>query len=370
MLTRHLTLFATSLVFFLAALPSFAQKPASSSLLLSKDWKFSADTSFYAYSVEGKRSEAQIGGVGLNVQVENTLSQNLKFKVDAGLRLENGSHKSLDVAEFSPNQQVLLTEGVMSYSPFTSVELKLGAINQGHFHSPLFIDSTAFMGAMQRWDLRWGDYTLYLQAQQLIPNNRNLSTRLATIDEGTPQFFSETAGLELGGNVAKLDLAVSLFAYSKLSNSVAHQSRFMGNSVSGIGSDAAEFVYTYKGTNTRMMLWFDVAQIFAFKLDGHYTYNSQAPNNRNSAYLTRAALEFEKWTISGQYFESQSDASVAFYNERFLGHNNRQGHGLGVSFDEGKGVLQLDLIQSRPLEFNIFQAKSTQVLFRFSREIM
>lgn len=337
---------------------------------LSDDWKISANTSFYAYSVEGKRSEAQIGGIGLAVQVHNQIHNDLIFYVDAGVRLENGSHKSLDVAEFSPNQQVLLSEGHMSYRPFDSLDLKVGAINQRHFHSPLFIDATAFLGAAQKWTLIWGDYSFYLQAQQLIPNNRNLSTRLATIDEGTPQFFSETLGVELGGDVARFDLGVSLFAYSKLANSVAHQSRFMGNSVEGIGSDAAEFIYSYKGTNTRAQLWLNMADHFALKLDGHYTYNSKAPNNRNSAYLTRATLELEKWSLSGQYFESQSDASVAFYNDRFLGHNNRKGHGVGLSFDEGRGKLQLDFIQTRPIDFNIFQAKSDNVLFRFTREIM
>lgn len=348
---------------------SYGQSNASQ-FAWTKDWKLKANTNFYAYSIEGKRSEAQIGGIGLNIQVENKIGENLHFYADAGVRLENGSHKSLDVAEFSPNQQVLLNEGHMYTKFFDSLTLKLGAINQGHFHSPLFIDANAFMGAQETWQVKWGEYSFYLQAQQLIPNNRNLSTRLATIDEGTPKFFSETLGLNLGGNVAQLDLALSLYAFSNLSNSVAHQSRFMGNSVAGIGTDAAEFVYSYKGSNARAQLWFEVAQLFALRLTGHYTKNSQAPSARDTAMLMRASLEFSRWTFFGQWFESESDASVAFYNDRFLGHNNRRGQGVGLSFDEGKGKIQLDLIQSRPIEFNIFQDKSTNVLLRFSREIM
>lgn len=365
-----LCVIALKFVFNQSALAQDAGSKKNLRLEFSDDWTFSAVTGFYGYSVEGKRSEAQIGGIDLGVEVLNTISKNLELTVNAGLRLENGSHKSLDVAEFSPDQQVLLSEGLIKYTPFQAIELKVGAINQKHFQSPLFIDATAFMGASQKWIIKWGEYQLFLQAQQLIPNNRNLSTRLATIDEGTPQFFSETIGLELGGDIARFSLVTSLFAFSKLSNAVAHQSRFMGNSVTGVGADAAELVYSYKGNNTYAMFWFNISQAFALKIDGHYTYNSQAPDNRNTAYLTRASLEFEKWTFSGQYFESQSDASVAFYNERFLGHNNRRGHGIGASFDEGRGNLQIDFIQSRPLEFNIFQAKSSSVIFRFSREIM
>lgn len=347
-----------TLVFsLLLAFPALASK---------NNWSIEALQSFYATGVESTRMEARTMGVGLDIITRREISPELHFLVDAGLRLENGSHKALDLAEFSPNQQVLLNEGLLLYKPWSFLHLQVGGLNQRHFSSPLFIDQVVFVGAGQQLVLEWGEYQFYLKLQQLIPNNRNLSTRLGSIDEGTPQFLSETLGINLAGDLLSLKLEGTMFAFTKLSPSVAHQSRFMGNSVTGIASDSARFNYTYQGTNVfGEMKWFFSDQSH-LELQGQYLFNRKAPNDRNTATMARLGLNLSPVFTGIAIFESQSDSTIAFYNSKSLGHTNRKGWALDLGLSMKSGDFSLSWSQTNPLQSNIFQSKADIINFNYT----
>jgi hypothetical protein len=338
----------------------------SSPVVASSNWNIEAQQSFYATGVESKRMEARTMGVGLDLITQREISPELFFKVDAGVRLENGSHKALDLAEFSPNQQVLLNEGLLLWKPWDFLDLQVGGLNQRHFSSPLFIDHVVFVGAGQQLLLKWGDYQFYLKLQQLIPNNRNLSTRLGSIDEGTPQFLSETLGINLAGDLVSLKIEGTMFAFTKLSPSVAHQSRFMGNSVSGVASDSARFNYTYQGTNVfGEMKWFFGEQSH-LEFQGHYLFNRKAPDDRNTAMMARAGLQLSAWSSGLALFESQSDSTIAFYNSKALGHTNRKGFAVDLGLSMKNGDFSLVWARSNPLQNNIFQSKADIISLNYT----
>lgn len=331
-------------------------------------WSVEARQSLYGYSVEGKRLEARVMGVGLDVLTNRSLSSDLTFKMDAGLRLENGSHKSLDIAEFSPNQQVLLNEGLLQWGPIRFFEFKVGGINQRHLNSPLLIDEVVFIGASEKLLLTWGEYTLFLNFQQLVPNNRNLSTRLGSIDEGTPSFLSETLGLHLGGDLLSLKLEGSLFGFGGLSPSVAHQSRFLGNTVVGVSQDSAGFDTAFKGQNLWAELTWFVAQDFSFRFHGQYLHNRRAAEGKNQGQLLGLVLGWSKFKVGYDWYEIEADAAVAFYNDKYLGHTNRQGHRLNLLYHHELGDFSLTAVRTTPLRNNIFQAKSDLIALNYTHQ--
>ncbi len=332
-----------------------------------KEWSLNGRQSFYGYSVEGERARAQVMGVGLDLLGRRQISPSFSFQFDAGVRLENGSHKSLDIAEFSPNQQVLLHEGTLHFTPINWLKIKAGGINQRHFASPLLIDSVVFVGVSEEVRFEFGDYAVYINAQQLIPNNRNLSTRLDSVDEGTPRFLSETLGLDLGGDLVSLKLAASLFSFQKLSSSVAHQSRFIGNSVRGLGPDSAQFDYGFIGRNLRAELVAYLTENFSLHLEGHTLFNRKAPDDRNQAHWVKGGFTFNQWAFFGEWFRAESDATVAFYNQKFLGHLNRKGFAFGSHLVRDWGEIELRAIRAEALTPFIFQSRSDALILSYQK---
>lgn len=351
----------------LSAMPSKAM--SDSNFKIPESWYFQSELSLYALSVAGDRAEAQVAGTSLSLLASHRLSSELHVHLNASMRLENGSHKSLDIAEFAPEQQVLLNSAEISYRPYTWIELKAGALNQEHFKSPLFVESTAFVAARETLKYVTGNNSFYVSIQQAIPNNQNLSERLGSIDQGTPSLFTETLGHRFNGDLFNSELAVTSFGFRNLSNSVAHQSRFMGNSVIGIGQDSAEFNYKYQGLNAQFELWMALPAQWSLALQGHWTKNRKAPESRSTAQWVGLSLNSLQWSFKGQYLSSESDASVAFYNNKILGHNNVEGFGLGLEYRTGWGRLKLDTIQTSPIEHNIFQDDATIVMLELNQTL-
>lgn len=354
-------LFLIISVFFLSlsSLSAWTKEP--------KEWTLKARQSFYGYSVEGERARAQVMGVGLDLLGRRQISSQFSFHFDAGVRLENGSHKSLDIAEFAPNQQVLLHEGTIRFTPLNWLKITAGGINQGHFESPLLIDSVVFVGVSEELRFEFGDYAIYFSAQQLIPNNRNLSTRLDSVDEGTPRFLSETLGVDLGGDLISLKLAASLFSFQQLSNSVAHQSRFIGNSVRGLGPDSAQFDYGFIGQNFRAELRAYLSEQFSMEVSGHTVFNRKAPDDRNQAHWIKGGFTINQWSFFTEWFRAESDATVAFYNQKFLGHLNRKGFGVGTHLIRDWGEIELRATRTDPLTSFIFQSRSDAISLSYQK---
>lgn len=254
------------------------------------------------------------------------LDTDFKFYLDTKVLLETGSNDSLYIDEYRPRREIIIQDGKFQKKLFDFVEISVGAINQGIFKSPLFLDQTAFAGISERAYIVFSGFEVYFNLQQMIPNNQTLSARLGGTDEGTPKFFSETLGLDFRNKIVHFNLEYTLFAFENLSRSVAHQSRFLGNQVVGTGQENASFVYPFKGHNTMMslLLKFDS---FGFQFNGHYTHNNESPNSRADAYLAQTKLLIANFEIGGFLYSSQTDAAPAYYNDKFFGHNNSEGQG-------------------------------------------
>lgn len=320
--------------------------------------------------VDDKQVEARIFGAQGEVKFDQLLFEKLKARIGVGVTLETGSNNSLFVDEFAPDQRLYLIEGNLVYTPFNWLELKAGAINQGMFSSPLLLTSTNFLAATEKVSFQFFEnYQLYLHLQQGIPQNDQLSVRVGAVEEGTPSFFMESIGLDLPGDLVSLNISAGQFAFNKLSNSVAYHSRFLGNSVTGLGQDDSSFLYKFQGLNFQGRLEFR-PDYYGFMLSGQYLYNDKAPDNRNNGHLARAGIVLGDSEIFTEVFRNESDTSPAFYNSKTYGHNNRKGMGIGSRIAFRDFLLRLHYSENDIIEGNIFQSDSKVFQFWIKKDLL
>jgi hypothetical protein len=300
--------------------------------------------------------QARIWSLRPQLKARYKLMDSLVFRTELEGYFESGSNDSLFIDEYRPRREIFLNEGRFTWKPFQMIKVDFGAINQEGFNSPLFLTETAFAGAKETLQLLFMGMKVKLFAQQTIANNQNLSARLNSVDEGTPKFYSETVEANYEASNFEFKFAYSLFRFNNLSRAVAHESRFLGNSVSGTGQDNAVYLYEFSGHNTYARLQFKLAQL-NFHLSGHYTHNNEAPNNRADAIWFMAGLGINRYFIFYENFETESDVTPAFYNSKFYGHNNFKGHCVGVFFKTEKSKLSLNAryIKATVLQPSLYQ---------------
>ena len=311
--------------------------------------------------VESEDVKARVFGVGLGLFAEEKIDNNLILFLDINSSLETGSNDSVGTsAEFEPTENVNLNSAGLRYN-ISSLEFQFGALNLGQYNSPLLVTSTPFVAASQQWGKK-----LYLKAIQAIPSNNKLTRRIGSVDSGNPVFVMETIGLNLGESF-KFNLEASHFAFSNLSSEVAKVSKEFGNSVSGIG-EASEFNYGFKGYNVYSQVSYSSDDSYEIGLAGQYLINNDAPEKRNKAFLARPFLKLGDLRIELEAFESQTDASPAFYNSKYYGHNNVKGNSLKLGWDNGIVQSSVKYIKSEIIESNLVQNDTEIVVFNLERE--
>lgn len=329
--------------------------------------KINGKFSIYANSVEGDNTSSKLTGSSIEGSITQAVSKDLQYALRGGILFETGSNKALLIDEFAPNQSAYLYESYVKADIFSPVSIKIGALNQEMYNSELLVTNMPFGAVMEQAAFNWGNTSLIIAAQQAIPNNQDLNQRLGSVQEGTPTFMMETVALVHNSESLAYRLNVGHFKYADLSASVAQNSQFLGNSVSGVNENA-EFVYEYKGLNVSG----DVALKFGrniFTLKGQYLFNDGAPDGRNTGYTAAAAWRYGAFELEGLKFRNESDSSVAFYNNKWLGHNNRDGYAASARYfiPKQKTEFELSFINADLIASNVYQSKQEAVMLRLTR---
>ncbi len=312
--------------------------------------------------VEAKDLKARVFGYQLTIKVKDKIDENLELFFGASAVLETGSNDVIGtVAEFEPNESVNLDEGGIEYSPADSFSIKLGALNQGSFYSPLLVAPNAFAAVEEKLTLGF----LYFKAQQAIPSNNKLTKRIGTIETGTPQFTTETLGLILGKkHIFKTE--ISHFYFQDLSSNIAEKSNTLGNSITGIG-DGTKFNYLFEGYNVLLQGRFKFGNN-AVIYGGEYLYNNQAPAKRNTGTLAMLGFKRNSWKVMGEVFSNESDTAPAFYNSKYYGHNNMAGSAAVFKVKNKSFDLRIRYAQFSPIEENNLQTKTEIFSFNLSKK--
>jgi hypothetical protein len=280
---------------------------------------------FSTIMIDDDQVSARVFATGLDLNYKFSISETLTSIIRGGVLLETGSNNSLNLKEFAPDRELILYQANLRFRPniINILEVDLGSLSLSRFHSPLLLGQSVFMGLNERIKFG-GAYNLQLEAVQSIPNNQNLARRSGGIEEGTPSFLMERASLNLSGDLLSFSLSVSHFKFNNLSAGVADQSRFMGNDIGG-SATSSYFIYDFDGHNSTFNLAINQSGYFKFNITGEYLFNSKAPNGQNTGYLATAILAFGDYGLGLDYFRNEKNASPAYYNSKYYGHNNKKG---------------------------------------------
>lgn len=355
------SIFATAALFMLlSSLAAFGQEDSSSP-------KISGKFSMYATSVESDNISSKLTGSSIEGHITQKVSEDIEYALKGGILFETGSNKALLIDEFAPNQSAYLRESFVKAQVFGPVSIKLGALNQEMYNSPLLLTDVPFASVMEQAVFEWGSTKLILAAQQAIPNNQDLNQRLGAVQEGTPTFLMNTIGLGHSGDGLGFNLNISHFQYADLSNSVAQNSKILGNSVSGVNENA-KFLYDYHGINVYADMKVELGA-HTLRPTIQYIFNNGAPDGRNTGYAYGAVLRFGKVEVEALRFKNESDSAVAFYNNKWLGHNNRDGYAAAARYllPKQKMEFEISFINADLLDSSVYQSQQESVLLRLTR---
>jgi len=325
-----------------------------------------------SFVVESKQIKARIFRYRMMFSKEVKIDETLTFDFSGGFDLETGSSNSSIIDVYAPERQLRLRKAVIAWKPSDLFELEAGALQQASGYN-LIIGRSPFFGARANFELKFGtDYKLYAHFQESIPNNYFLAERIGTIeDEGTPHFSKQTAGLSLKGNILAFEQSFSRYSYTKLSSSVANQSQFLGNSISGGGNVNSKFLYGFTGIHSFTRANIYLSENFGIDLVGAVAFNDDAPDRINQGIRLTAGLIYGAHSLRFHHFRIESDVAPAFYNGNRFAFNNTEGFDITLTDFRPIGVeskkrgisYALTYNHNEPIDGNINQSPEDRITF-------
>ena len=346
--------------------PAFAAKKGSS------EWR----AALKGEAMDDRLAEAKLVGLDANTRIFHPFSPILSTNLEIGFRIQTGSVQNLFTDEFRPKQSLLLSEARINWDPFEFFTLNVGAINQSHFGSPIFIDNHSFPALQEKFHFGLGSGNLELSAQQAIPTSRSFSTR-AIGKESTP-FLSSASVKWLYEDPAAWEFSVrgTYFQFKNLTRGIAQDSRFYGNTVIGLGPEGAQFLNKYEG--------FEAGADISFKLNSKWQLfagNSFLQNSKAVASSKRGTYFFGGFTYNGSRmsvtpsfwaFNVESDSSPAFYTNKAFSHNNRKGlkAKISVHLNPEKLTIDAEYVNSSTIKASPTQSDRKYVQLKLTMDYM
>lgn len=319
-------------------------------------------------SFANEREQSQFFGMTVATDFKAQLLSSLSFRAKAGASLTSGyaqsrfgdnvGRSSIWFEEATINLRALNTEPARAY-------LSAGALSQGELGMRLLVDRQPFPGVREAVVLGSGNgVKVKLSAQQTIPTSKTLSTK--TVDaEVTPLFTTESLEVSLKPTEAlSVSGFVTHFAFHNLPSAVALESVIYGNSVDETGPNTARFKYGFEGIGAGGSLSVQLARSLAWQFNGYVLQNAQAPEGfRNGQYLRtnlKIGLADDIDLIpAAAIFFTEDDVAPGFYNDSYIGHNNRQGYtgAMEVFFQKQRFKLKAEFTDADVINFNINQSR-------------
>ena len=293
------------------------------------EWKAALRARSADDTLSSAKSVALMGYSRLHHDFSSLFSTDIR----AGIQLETGNSSSLFTDEYKPESKLLLQEASLNIKAHESLTLRAGALDQSHHESPLLIAGGTFPAALGKLSLQKNAWTFSLDAQQAIPTGENLTNK-STGKEATPLLFTSKGKISFASENFKAKLRSSLFRFDKLTRGIAQDSRFYGNTVSGIAGGAS-FFYEYQGYEFGGEISAPLSQKIESKWGASHIENTKGPKNNNRGLYGYWEVKYqgEKFQLAprAEYYRNEADSSPAFYSSKSFGHNNRKGYGAAVS---------------------------------------
>lgn len=311
--------------------------------------KLSADLSLNYKEQTGEKEKFNLFTTKILFDTNVNLNQLIDITAKAGFKYETGSTQATnDDKRYTPNSKLIYDHITIDLKPLKFVKLQGGAIDNSQFYAPGSVvnNGVSNLGLRESLFIDKKYFTLYLLADQSRPYNDQLSARVDSVEEGTPNFFRETAYLKGKKSFLEEQLKLSAFykytsfAYESLSSSVAFNDRFYGNSIT-IGDETNSFYnYSFKGDVTTYGAKINLKGTY-FKFEHERTVNNNAPTGNNKADVKLLGigtiLYSHQIDLSFVNFENQRDTAPAYYSNSMF-KNNYDGNLFKLKVTDSKGT--------------------------------
>jgi hypothetical protein len=326
----------------LIMLAAFLAEPVQAAGAASVRWS----ANLYGRSTDDSLSSSKTVGAAFGLDIEKHLSEDFFTHFRGGLALETGSSSALFTDEFRPDSKLGLSDARLRWKVYGPVSLTVGALDQQHLSSPLLVSSGTFPAALA--SLRFAPGAWYVEGigQAAIPSGSGFTTK-NTGKEATPLLYSQTALLGWRRNADYFgELRATHFDFRNLTRGMAQDSRFYGNTVTGI-STSSSFVYRYEGYELGASGSLPLASKFALVGGGSFVRNSGAPASINTGRYAYAGFSLIgpgfRLRPVGEWYENEEDSAPAFYSSSEFGHNNRRGIGGSLKLFLAKPNIEIEL---------------------------
>ena len=324
---------------------------------------------FYGGGAKDLLFESRLAGTEVEGSFGLPLMQGLESRLRAGMQLETGSSHEVYPNPYSPQQRQRLKDALVRWTPIEAIQIDAGVQDQDRLESPLLLSLQSFPAILERAQVGNGPLKLgFIAEQSLAATDPALGY---TREQGAPTFFLERMTLEYSpDDKVKLEGRLSHFLFQGLPESVAYMGRLFGNTVDGLGPRNSHFVYGYQGFELGLSASARLSARIEPRLYSEGVLNTAAPSGSQGAYRLGLESAFQlgrstRLVPSVEVFHIESDASPAYFNSMFLGHNNRQGGALGarLQLPDNGPELGLQAVKAQVVERSPYQSEFTLFYF-------
>jgi hypothetical protein len=295
-------------------------------------------------SLQGTPDRASKFSLSTMIESEITLTNDFKLFSKAGFRYETGTSRvDFNEKRYTPSSKLIYDYAYINYTPFKPITLQAGALDNtdDESTSALVNANVSFMGAREKLKFNAGPLGITLAATQAMPYNDDLNDNIGTVEEGTPKFFSEMATAELKIKDTVLRGQIGHFAYEDLSNSVAFNDRYYGNSVTGDTETTAAYDHNFEGWTYKAEVEFKITSYLEVAPSIEMVKNDEAIEGKNEGRVAQLKMKSEirdhKVTILLGNFAIDTDTAPAFYNKTIF-KNDYKGNSVRFSIENPENL--------------------------------
>lgn len=309
----------------------------------------------------GDLNKSSVLNSSLGLSAKGSIFENTEVIFDGSLYFSSGSTSSVyDNNRLTERNGTSLKNAYIHYNYQDLLSLKAGAINQREQENLIVVGRKAFLGAKESLSFNLFDLKVTMNATQTRARSESSKEGLGNLDEGSPLFMRESISLETINDYVGLKVIVGHFAYDNLSNDVAYNSQFHGNTVSGYTKTNSEFDYNYVGWDYKLEATAALNHNLSVGAGVSYVINEGAPDskNRGSALIGSTKYSAGDWSYKITYnkLNIQSDTAPALYlNMAQTPNTTSDSLELTALNTSSDFELRLFYQNSKPLEQNFYQ---------------
>lgn len=267
-----------------------------------------------------------------SVSVDFTWNMTTWFKSDlsAGFQLASGQSQTVYGSETNPYTGPTIDEASFTFKPGDVLAVSAGLV--GTQFNPIYsvFGGDALAGFREVLNYENGIFRTSLKGYQAVPTQLNSSNRIID-DNQDASLILTNFNIGLVGKRNELMLSYSKYDFYKMASAAAEDSQYLGNTmISDEGDNNNFFRYKFQGQEVALgaATTFRLDDKLSFK--GTYMKNDQAPERRNTGWMTQTAylLNMGRYSFRPAVtrFRLEPDVLPSFYTIGSYGYTNRDGY--------------------------------------------